>query len=929
MYPSYVLINSSTSPFFYNVAPGKYGVTIIDECGVKRYSSVNVEGGGGRPYEFDFNITDIKHVCEESETGGVAFTLQSSDVIAGNETIDYALKNESTGELIEIGSTIFGSGNMSFEFDDLSPAFYLFTIGVQGCEYSYSFEIKIKEIEDVAAEIIPVCSVDNPGSIELLTFNYVTWFDGSTSKIIEITEPGDYSVVVYNSTGCEREFTYTINDELVIDAEITQDVAPGDIDPDPQGSIVLDVTGGYPPYSYIWENESSNPFRTDLISGIYDVTVTDSEGCITSQSFEILECANVIVRINPYEGFVTSCEYGPGRIEPYVFSGNPPFTYNWTGPEGFTSNTFIIENLTVEGLYTLTVTDDCGNTGAVTQELRCSACEDIRARMSVDEQCEPNETNIKVKGISSGGFNGTGTYKIIIDRISQYTGQVIANELTEFKEIVDNPGNNYSPFEGGDVISPDLTDGLYRVRVGSEFGCSYIRTFQVQQHESTRFFLAGGDHEVCTHENSRCVIQDFFPNVPGPFPNNVDYVYAYAREVKMCGSWGINCGTWPWNTFNTDCDVEYHELEYIPINPNLPCSGGGVIKASSENGSKTWKIDENGSSTYFDYGDKCACYFPKNIVLTSNFPNQINELPLGSVIGVAAFFCMDDDDDSGDESNPTDEQPCPEDLNCEEGQNCLVIEGPDCNYEVLCDDQVMYDYPAEEILCFYQVNEFNCSVQRLCEFDLDNCDFLDTEIEDYDCSNPMNYTPCPCNSNITATLGVTCLKFNGEDDTCDLVLVDNIDNCEIWAVVDEDVGNCEGDNDYLYCECQDYQPPFNNDNVNALTQSSNNTTMVAETFTDELASADESASIKNWVNSYPNPFNDKITLEVSLKDPGEVQVRLIGLTGNVLKTSVFSGTEGRNEYVFDTDSNGQGIYFLTVTDADGETHYQKVTKITY
>jgi gliding motility-associated-like protein len=46
------------------------------------------------------------------------------------------------------------------------------------------------------------------------------------------------------------------------------------------GSIEITVTGGMPPYSYVWSNGKTTKDNLRLKEGTYSLTVTDSNGCI-------------------------------------------------------------------------------------------------------------------------------------------------------------------------------------------------------------------------------------------------------------------------------------------------------------------------------------------------------------------------------------------------------------------------------------------------------------------------------------------------------------------------------------------------------------------------------------------------------------------------------------------------------------------------
>lgn len=64
---------------------------------------------------------------------------------------------------------------------------------------------------------------------------------------------------------------------------------------DSTGSISLQVTGGQPPYAYLWSNGASTPDVTGLPAGTYYFTVTDSNNFSKSDSVKIINTNRTII----------------------------------------------------------------------------------------------------------------------------------------------------------------------------------------------------------------------------------------------------------------------------------------------------------------------------------------------------------------------------------------------------------------------------------------------------------------------------------------------------------------------------------------------------------------------------------------------------------------------------------------------------------
>jgi large repetitive protein len=121
------------------------------------------------------------------------------------------------------------------------------------------------------------------------------------------------------------------------------------------GSINLTVSGGVSPYSIVW-NGPNNFYSNDedinnLVSGTYQVTVSDALGQNQSKSVEV-----PVYLPTTISGTV---EKNYSSINVSV-TGTGPFTFSWVGPDGFSSTNQNLSGLTQPGQYTLTVTNANG-----------------------------------------------------------------------------------------------------------------------------------------------------------------------------------------------------------------------------------------------------------------------------------------------------------------------------------------------------------------------------------------------------------------------------------------------------------------------------------------------------------------------------------------------------------------------------------------
>lgn len=126
------------------------------------------------------------------------------------------------------------------------------------------------------------------------------------------------------------------------------------------GAVNLLINGGSPNYSYTWSNGAVTQNISGLTVGVYDVTVTDVNGCQITSSITLTEPTPLAytLQISSYAGGfnVTGCQ-NDGTIDLGVSGSIPGYSYSWSNG----SPTQDINNL-FAGDYTVTITDANGCT---------------------------------------------------------------------------------------------------------------------------------------------------------------------------------------------------------------------------------------------------------------------------------------------------------------------------------------------------------------------------------------------------------------------------------------------------------------------------------------------------------------------------------------------------------------------------------------
>ena len=121
-----------------------------------------------------------------------------------------------------------------------------------------------------------------------------TWSNGSSNQNIANLPVGTYTLTVSDINGCETSETYDINEPTALTNSV---VASADLGNN-EGSIDLSVSGGTPSYTFDWSNGQSTEDLNGLNAGIYDVLITDLNGCTQSVIVVIIDEPTATVSTN-------------------------------------------------------------------------------------------------------------------------------------------------------------------------------------------------------------------------------------------------------------------------------------------------------------------------------------------------------------------------------------------------------------------------------------------------------------------------------------------------------------------------------------------------------------------------------------------------------------------------------------------------------
>ncbi|MBK8808062.1 MAG: OmpA family protein [Bacteroidales bacterium] len=160
---------------------------------------------------------------------------------------------------------------------------------------------------------------------------------------------------------------------------------------DKKGAINIMVSGGIPPYSYLWSNGAVTQDIAGLAAGKYTVIVRDSYGCPDTLVVDVKEPPKLSVVVDSVRD-ILCYGYKHGRVDVSVVGGVPPYVYSWSN-ESTAQDLINVE----AGEYALLVTD-------------AKNCQEIASAL-VKQNPLIVKSNEKVQNVSCSG-DSTGVIDI-------------------------------------------------------------------------------------------------------------------------------------------------------------------------------------------------------------------------------------------------------------------------------------------------------------------------------------------------------------------------------------------------------------------------------------------------------------------------------------------------------------------------------------
>ncbi|MDG1475705.1 MAG: gliding motility-associated C-terminal domain-containing protein [Vicingaceae bacterium] len=346
-----------------SLCAGEYVVTITDSAGCTIMDTVNI----AEPPALNLVMNSTDETCFNACDAGAGVTATGG---TGSPAIDFTYLWTS----IPGGQVTTGQGTDSI-FNLCAGTYTVIVTDSVGCTANNN--VVITPLTTINGNLISssltcngICNGTATVSPTGGTAPYTVSWDGGApinipaagSNTINTLCAGAHTALITDDNGCTLPLNFNLTEPpLLTTSSVKNDVSCFGLC---DGDATTTPAGGTPPYSTSWDMiptgagfpNANNPINT-LCAGLYFVTVTDDSLCTVTDTVEIFEPLEIFPNATSTD---ISCNgLTDGTATSLPAGGSPGYTFSWSGPGAFSSNSQSINSL-VAGEYIVTVTDTNG-----------------------------------------------------------------------------------------------------------------------------------------------------------------------------------------------------------------------------------------------------------------------------------------------------------------------------------------------------------------------------------------------------------------------------------------------------------------------------------------------------------------------------------------------------------------------------------------
>ena len=322
---------------------------MTDSVGCSLFDNITLT----EPSEIISNYSTTDVLCYGDSTGSatVVFNGGVTDYLLSWSGYNYPLPNGLNTFITPVGVP---AGIYPYSVTDMNGCMHFDTITInQPTAISSSYLVTDYNGYNIS------CNGGSDASINFQwsggTSPYLNWFNGisSTDTIQNNLSADTYTDSIIDANGCSYSQSIIINEPSALSLGlITTNLSCYN---SCDGIINTQVSGGVSSYTYLWSDSTLLESITTICSGNYNVIVTDANGCTISDSSTITQPTEILINT---DSITEVSVYGGNDGEIYITAsgGMSNYSYSWSGPNGYVSNSEDITGIS-SGNYWITVSD--------------------------------------------------------------------------------------------------------------------------------------------------------------------------------------------------------------------------------------------------------------------------------------------------------------------------------------------------------------------------------------------------------------------------------------------------------------------------------------------------------------------------------------------------------------------------------------------
>lgn len=437
--------DGTSNPTFLANQPGTYSVSVTNSCGtvsdaiVINYAIPSVNLGPdfticlGQSATLDATTSGANYLWSDNSTNATLTVTQagSYSVIAtinGCSSADTVIVTTDALPTVNLGPDLtlcspqsatldasFPNVNYLWQDNSTNAAFTATQTGsyhvalTNNCgTVSDTVQITINSTPSVDfGPDISICS-DQSISLDATSPNAdYMWQDNSTNATFTVTQTGTYSVLTSNGNCSDTDtITITVIDSPTVNLGNDTTFCEG-------GSIILNATNAN--CVYLWQNNSSNASYLVNQTGTYSVSVSNSLGCVATDTINVI--------VNPIPIVFAGNDVNLCQVNPISLNASGANSYSWNNG---VQNGVVFTPAIGSTTYTVTGTNAAGCVASDDITVTIATSPEITFIADVTSGCVP--LNVNLTNTTPGASNciwtlsdgttitGCGTVSVVLDQ---------------------------------------------------------------------------------------------------------------------------------------------------------------------------------------------------------------------------------------------------------------------------------------------------------------------------------------------------------------------------------------------------------------------------------------------------------------------------------------------------------------------------------